>query len=532
MKTNYLLASLSAAAAAVIATACSSGSSSDGLKLTISASAGPTASFVHPDELNTAADEHIRIFRRADGMRIDMSTGLVNLVPEALIACDTQATLSLHPLLQALNPVSSAQAHGGHVDGPAGSTDVVPNGISVDLGSLAVRPGSYCQLELAIEPGSAAPLSGIGAYTELCYYPDSIGLSDADAAEDGAHSCIEVAAITEHQHIVLELPVPITLDATTRNHAITVVSRFEEWFDGVDMRQLATSSEAQAQWASNIAQALTVVDQSQQYVNLDFDLRLGADEAVCGQTYTGVGVGSVQELRNQGLRFYLSQPTMVGSSGSAASLRLDARSNGTVYQDDRYGVALIGDAQGCDSTTPLRSESLSATVAAGDYRQICFDLGVPFELNHSDPSTAPSPLNLTAMSWSWQYGRVFFRFDSVSNPSATPGNFFVHLGSTGCSNASDSGSAPPDQACLYPNLARICLAASAVSSGQPIVVNVAALLSESDIGVNTEGTAPGCMSAAGDPECIQIMPKFGLDYAYTPEQVIAAEAQSLFTGAQ
>ncbi len=43
---------------------------------------------------------------------------------------------------------------------------------------------------------------------------------------------------------------------------------------------------------------------------------------------------------------------------------------------------------------------------------LSFKLGVPFDLNHGDASSAPSPLNLTGLFWSWNDGYKFLRSDS------------------------------------------------------------------------------------------------------------------------
>ena len=37
---------------------------------------------------------------------------------------------------------------------------------------------------------------------------------------------------------------------------------------------------------------------------------------------------------------------------------------------------------------------------------------MPWQLNHQNPLTASSPLNISEMFWSWQLGHKFLRFDS------------------------------------------------------------------------------------------------------------------------
>ncbi|ATX65604.1 metallo-mystery pair system four-Cys motif protein [Roseinatronobacter bogoriensis subsp. barguzinensis] len=77
-------------------------------------------------------------------------------------------------------------------------------------------------------------------------------------------------------------------------------------------------------------------------------------------------------------------------------------------QDGVWQVADVAqldfeDATGtCVNGTPDMNNSLRGTVPAGEYTGLDFDIGVPFDLNHGDPTLAASPLNLTAMFWNWQ----------------------------------------------------------------------------------------------------------------------------------
>ena len=82
---------------------------------------------------------------------------------------------------------------------------------------------------------------------------------------------------------------------------------------------------------------------------------------------------------------------------------------------------------------------------------LSFRLGVPFELNHQNPLTQPSPLNLPLMFWSWQMGHKFVRWD-MSNDIDT---WSFHLGSLGCESASVVRS--PAQPCSEPNVVSVTL---------------------------------------------------------------------------
>jgi uncharacterized repeat protein (TIGR04052 family) len=137
-----------------------------------------------------------------------------------------------------------------------------------------------------------------------------------------------------------------------------------------------------------------------------------------------------------------------------------------------------------------------------------FTLGVPFERNHVDATSAPSPLNLTAMFWGWRGGYKFLRVDSFAILEGEFAEFRIHLGSTGCRYAR-----PLEVAgCVW--------AASDV-----IVADLGAVLAESDLTANVPGTAPGCMSDQGDTDCEPVFRNLGIDFA---DGFPTATAQKLF----
>ena len=64
---------------------------------------------------------------------------------------------------------------------------------------------------------------------------------------------------------------------------------------------------------------------------------------------------------------------------------------------------------GCVNGTPDVNDRVTGTAPAGHYTGLRFTLGVPFNKNHTDLTTQPSPLNLTALAWVWNAGRKFAR---------------------------------------------------------------------------------------------------------------------------
>jgi uncharacterized repeat protein (TIGR04052 family) len=76
---------------------------------------------------------------------------------------------------------------------------------------------------------------------------------------------------------------------------------------------------------------------------------------------------------------------------------------------------------------------------------IRFMVGLPFSVNHLNPLTQESPLNMPSMFWGWQKGHKFIRFEIASNND----NWLFHLGSVGCK--APSPLRQPKQECRYPN---------------------------------------------------------------------------------
>jgi uncharacterized repeat protein (TIGR04052 family) len=111
-------------------------------------------------------------------------------------------------------------------------------------------------------------------------------------------------------------------------------------------------------------------------------------------------------------------------------------------------VALI-DLAG-DSTTARRAAIQGSVEGGGtSYAKIKLTIGVPFELNHTNPLAAAAPLGRGEMFWSWQSGHKFLRADLADAGH----EWAFHLGSTGCSSA--SALRPPAQPCAQPNEMRL-----------------------------------------------------------------------------
>lgn len=242
---------------------------------------------------------------------------------------------------------------------------------------------------------------------------------------------------------------------------------------------------------------------------LSFEGRVGAEAFSCSKTYAGLGT-TTATVEPLDFRFYVHDVRFVRADKSEAKVQLDQ--DGTWQLDD---IALIDfeDKTGtCANGTAPTNTSVKGTVAPGTYTGVKFKLGLPASRNHADVSTAPSPLNLSALFWSWQSGYKFLRVDSrlaIGDGGVPDGGvpvFNLHLGSSGCTGDPDGGTT----VCTNLNLAEVALDLNPQSD--TIVVDYAAVIAGNDLKTNAGG-APGCMSGTTDPECPAVFTRLGLDLA-------------------
>lgn len=240
-------------------------------------------------------------------------------------------------------------------------------------------------------------------------------------------------------------------------------------------------------------------------VVLTFEGLVGGEPAVCGGAYDGVGATST-ELTLLDYRFYVHDVRLVTEDGREVPLEL-AQDGAWQHQD----VALLdfegGD--GCDSGTATTNTTVRGTVSEdATFTGVRFRLGVPFELNHADASTAPAPLNYTSMFWSWNAGYKFLRVEGRT--TGLPDGWRVHLGSTGC-EGDGRGNVT---SCVAGNVAEVELTGFDPES-DVIAADLADLLADSDLDADAGGPA-GCMSGTDDPECEPVFHALGLPYQGSP----------------
>ncbi|MCA9710735.1 MAG: metallo-mystery pair system four-Cys motif protein, partial [Myxococcales bacterium] len=245
-------------------------------------------------------------------------------------------------------------------------------------------------------------------------------------------------------------------------------------------------------------------------VTLQFAVRVGEQDAACGQSYMGVGAAATT-IEFLDIRFFVSNVRLVDDAGAEVPVALEDdgewQLEGSALLDFEDGSA------GCsENTTVETNTTLRGTVPDGTYTGVRFDLGLPFEQNHLNADEAPPPLNTTAMFWSWAAGYKFAKID-IANDNPGPNNRWnFHLGSQACDNGGAGPTIPPPMECGRPGRPAIALDGFDPLTGT-VVLDAAALYDGVDVTSDTPMSSPGCMSFMPDVnECIDLFPNLGLSW--------------------
>jgi uncharacterized repeat protein (TIGR04052 family) len=242
-------------------------------------------------------------------------------------------------------------------------------------------------------------------------------------------------------------------------------------------------------------------------LTITFKPMVGSQPFACGQTYTGLGTtGTTYEPKD--FRLYVHNVRLLAHGVEEVPVTLT--DDGAWQQG---GVALLDfeNKQGlCSNGTEAMNARLVGTVPGNHYVGLRFTVGVPFEKNHQDASTAAAPLGVSTLFWGWEGGYKFIRLDGRT--AGLPNGHNLHLGSTGCQTSG------PNQvtSCQYGNRFEVEIADFDPTKSQGVVLDVAALLAGSNLDVNQAQTHPGCMSTPDDPDCAPIFQRLGLAFGGTP----------------
>lgn len=241
-----------------------------------------------------------------------------------------------------------------------------------------------------------------------------------------------------------------------------------------------------------------------QDIEIEFTGKIDGADFVCGTTYENVGSGLASgELSD--FRFYLHDVELLSG---AEAVPVELIQDG-VWQYENVVLLDFENKSGACANGTFETNFIVRGQIPGGFTAdgIRFKLGVPFDLNHAASAIAPSPLNLSALFWSWQGGYKFLRADFV--PSAAASSFNLHLGSTGCDGDPATGGTTM---CSRENVTQITLNGFDPST-DVIAVDYGAVVAASNLGAPDAGGAPGCMSGMADPECGPIFANLGINIA-------------------
>lgn len=219
-----------------------------------------------------------------------------------------------------------------------------------------------------------------------------------------------------------------------------------------------------------------------------------------GTCVEGVGMNE-QSVRIDDLRFYVADVEARTQEGEWVALELADRD----WQGE--GVTLIDLSElELEASTGGYNNFVQGTLPEADYDRLRFTLGVPFEQNHSNAPTAPAPMNVTGMFWSWQGGRKFIRIDgqTCSDTDQSTRGVMLHLGSTQC-----QGEMINITGCDNENRSVIEVD---WTHGETILLDLQALYEDVDFEFDEEALGSVCMAAPDDLECAPYFSALGLPF--------------------
>src|SRR6187402_1243547 len=108
--------------------------------------------------------------------------------------------------------------------------------------------------------------------------------------------------------------------------------------------------------------------------------------------------GELYEISN--CKFFVSNIAFSSSLGKEES----------AFIENKLPILLIDFGKSNDTTKQgILSEKYSLHLQTGAYTDVRFDVGLPRQINHTDPTSAPAPLDLAQqdMYWEWNSGYIF-----------------------------------------------------------------------------------------------------------------------------
>ncbi len=259
-----------------------------------------------------------------------------------------------------------------------------------------------------------------------------------------------------------------------------------------------------------------------QKVRIGFTARNGNKPVSCARPVTGLGTTS-RSAKLTDLRFYVSGVQLLRKGGGAVNVKLPKGSKWS-YTKGKSAVTLIDLENGAGNCATAGTKAMNAqvrgTVPRGKYVGVRYSVGVPQSLNHTDMTAMPSPLNITAMGWSWQFGRKFMNIElgQDTGPAWASKIYYLHLGSTDCVGNPAAGEKAK---CALPNRNSVTLRKFNPAK-QKVAIDLKRLYAGVDIAGEPMGDMGdsgdmggmmhmhGCMSGTDSPDCAPLFNALGL----------------------
>ena len=283
-------------------------------------------------------------------------------------------------------------------------------------------------------------------------------------------------------------------------------------------------------------------------LTIRFRATVGDAEFACGEVYNHQGTTDTTVVP-QDLRFFVEKVRLIDADDNEVPLVMDDRppfqTNDVALLDFEDGTAA------CTNGNVELNRTITGKAPPGNYVGVVFSMAVPEDLNHSDPTTLPAPLQAGGMTWGWLFGFRFLKAELAvpqhqgeeggagggggqghagaghataeggsghggGHPAGSegsghghpesPGGVF-HLGSIECTNSAEPDhNAPPATACAKQFRNEIRLD-NFNPEDNVVVADVGKLFSGVDLSSDSQ-----CHSFAGSV-CPALFEAVGLDYA-------------------
>lgn len=256
-----------------------------------------------------------------------------------------------------------------------------------------------------------------------------------------------------------------------------------------------------AQSASVFVLAAATVDAqgtATRKVALNFKPTVGTEPFACGKSFSGVGTSNAT-ITPSDYALYVHDVKLLTATGAEVPMTLDQDG---VYQNGNVALLDFEDGTGaCSNGNAATHTAIRGTAPEGKYVGVKFTVGVPFERNHADLTTQPSPLSVSRMFWAWATGHKFVRFDAKT---AEGKSWVLHLGSAGCT---PTGSAvTPATACSQANRPAITIAQFDID--KDVLIADAGTLFAGNGGPENQV----CMSSTRSAPCAPLFASLGLSF--------------------